>query len=98
MPAGDNPHAWVEEFCDHCRLCVRKCPVDAIYDDPIVHPDGRLTCADDAKCLPFFAVNHGCSICVAVCPFNKLGYERLRHSVEAHGHAVAVEKIGAAAP
>ena len=96
VPAGKNPHSWIEEFCDHCRLCVRKCPDDAVYDDPIEHPDGRLTCADDEKCLPFFAVNHGCSVCVAVCPFNKLGYERLRETVEAHGHAEAVERVGAA--
>lgn len=96
-PSGDNPHAWIEEFCDHCRLCARKCPVDAIYDEPIVHSDGRLTCADDAKCLPFFAVHHGCSVCVAVCPFNKLGYQRLRHSVETHGHREAVERAVAPA-
>ena len=96
MPEGTNPHAWIEEFCDHCRLCIRKCPVDAIHDEPIVHDDGRLTCADDEKCLPFFALNHGCSICVAVCPFNKLGYERLHRSVETHGHPRAVEHAVAA--
>lgn len=96
-PEGENPHAWIEEFCDHCRLCVRKCPVDAIYDQPIEHPDGRLTCADDARCLPYFAINHGCSVCVAVCPFNKLGYERLHRTVQAHGHAEAVQRVMAPA-
>jgi ferredoxin len=91
VPSGDNPHEWIGEFCDHCRLCVRKCPVDAIYTKPIVHEDGRITCVDDAKCLPFFATHDGCSICVAVCPFNKLGYERLHETARAHGtrHAVA---------
>lgn len=92
LPKGNNPHKWVEEFCDQCRLCIRKCPVDAIYTKPIVHKDGRLTCADDGKCLPFFAVNHGCSICVAVCPFNKLGYDRLERSVQNYGHAEAVSQ------
>ena len=88
---GENSHAWVEEFCDHCRLCICKCPVDAIYPEPIYHDDGRITCTDDAKCLPFFATHDGCSICVAVCPFNKLGDTRLHDTVENHGvrHAVA---------
>ena len=90
VPEGDNPHGWVTEFCDHCRLCARRCPVDAIYDEPIEHPDGRLTCADDAKCLPFFATHDGCSICVAVCPFNTVGYDRLHRSVIASGHRQAV--------
>lgn len=91
--AESNEHGWIEEFCDHCRLCVRKCPVDAIYTEPIRHESGRITCADDDKCLPYFAVNHGCSICVAVCPFNKLGYDRLHEQVLAHGHEEAVEKV-----
>ena len=90
IPEGDNPHAWVSEFCDHCRLCARKCPVGAIYTEPIKHPDGRLTCADDGKCLPFFATHDGCTICVAVCPFNTAGYERLHRSVLASGHRKAV--------
>ena len=49
IPEGDNPHAWVTESCDHCRLCARKCPVGAIYTEPIEHPDGRLTCARRAR-------------------------------------------------
>ncbi|MEX1280572.1 MAG: 4Fe-4S binding protein [Acidimicrobiia bacterium] len=85
VPEGDHPHAWIEEFCDHCRLCVRKCPVDAIYTEPIRHPDGRITCADDSRCLPYFATHDGCTICVAVCPFNKLGYDRLHRTVQSHG-------------
>ena len=93
LPQGNNPHEWVEEFCDHCRLCIRKCPVEAIYTEPIVHQDGRLTCANDAKCLPYFAVNHGCSICVAVCPFNKVSYDRLYHTVRDYGHREAVRKF-----
>ena len=85
IPEGNNPHEWIAEFCDHCRLCVRKCPVDAIYAEPILHEDGRFTCADDAKCLPYFGTHDGCSICVAVCPFNKLGYERLHDTSSKHG-------------
>lgn len=89
-PKGENPHAWVDEFCDHCRLCIRKCPVDAIYTEPIYHDDGRVTCTNDAKCLPFFATHDGCSICVAVCPFNKLGYARLHETVKNQGVKEAV--------
>ncbi len=91
--SGDNPHSWIEAFCDHCQLCARKCPVDAIYESPIVHPDGRITCADDDRCLPFFATHDGCSICVAVCPFNKLGYERLHRMAAEHGPERAVATL-----
>ncbi len=93
LPNGNNPHEWIEEFCDHCRLCKRKCPVDAFFPEPIIHEDGRITCIDDAKCLPFFSVNHGCSICVAICPFNKVSYDRLHRTVQAHGHQDAVSQF-----
>jgi epoxyqueuosine reductase QueG len=96
LPTGENPHAWVTEFCDHCRHCVRECPVDAIYVEPIEHEDGRLSCVSDARCLPYFAVHDGCSICVAVCPFNKVGYRRLHESVLASTHHQAVRQHVAA--
>ncbi len=96
LPQGHNPHAWVTESCDHCRHRVREGPLDAIYTEPIEHQDGRLTCVSDQRCLPFFAINDGCSICVAVCPFDRAGYERLHQSVLASGHHKAVaEHVGA---
>lgn len=90
LPTGDNPHSWIGEFCQHCHLCSKRCPPQAFHPEPIAHPDGRLTCISDDKCLPYFATHHGCTVCVAVCPFNRAGYESLHDSVRAHGHIEAV--------
>ena len=67
--SGDE-YAWVLEFCDSCRRCIRDCPPDAFYEEPIQHDNGLVTVLDNNKCFPYFAKNHGCSICIKVCPFN----------------------------
>lgn len=76
---GDE-HAWVLDFCEECRRCIRDCPPDAFYDEPIQHENGLVTVLDNAKCFPYFATNHGCSICIKVCPFNQKSYEKIRNS------------------
>jgi len=73
-----NEHAWVLDFCHSCRRCVRDCPPDAFYEDPIMHENGLVTVLDNGKCFPYFAKNHGCSICIKVCPFNQQGYNRIK--------------------
>lgn len=74
---GDE-HAWILDFCDVCRRCVRDCPPSAIYDEPIVHDNGLVTVLDNSKCFPYFAKNHGCSVCIKVCPFNQQGYDKIK--------------------
>jgi epoxyqueuosine reductase QueG len=73
-----NEHAWVTDYCDSCKLCIKKCPADAIYEEPIRHEHGQITYVDNDKCFPYFHYNHGCSVCIAVCPFNHAPYERLK--------------------
>lgn len=73
-----NEHAWVLDFCQSCRRCVRDCPPDAFYEDPIMHENGSVTVLDNGKCFPYFAKNHGCSVCVKVCPFNQQGYDNIK--------------------
>jgi len=73
-----NEHAWVLDFCHSCRRCVRDCPPDAFYEDPIVHENGLVTVLDNGKCFPYFAKNHGCSVCIKVCPFNQQGYDKVK--------------------
>lgn len=73
-----NEHAWVLDFCQSCRRCVRDCPPDAFYEDPILHENGLVTVLDNGKCFPYFAKNHGCSVCIKVCPFNQQGYDRIK--------------------
>jgi ferredoxin len=74
----DNPHDWVAEYCQNCRICIQKCPPGAIYEQPIQHDDNRVTHVDNSLCFPYFNKYHGCSICVAVCPFNQIPYTTLK--------------------
>lgn len=70
-------HQWIEKYCEHCQLCQKECPPDAIQAAKVVYNTdvetiGRLTrCLDPLKCHPQFAQMMGCSICVKVCPFSK---------------------------
>jgi epoxyqueuosine reductase len=74
----ENEHAWIEEYCRLCRLCVRACPPQAILEQPIVHGNGLVTCTDSERCFPYFVEQYGCSICIRVCPFQSQEYGRLR--------------------
>lgn len=86
---GDTTHQWIERYCDICRLCAKDCPPKAIYDTPVPYGKGLVHTVDSAKCFPYFANNHGCSICIKVCPFNHVPYEKLREHIdyrEQRGH------------
>ncbi len=78
---GDE-HAWVLDYCQACRRCVRDCPTGAIYETPIEHENGLVTTVDNGKCFPYFLAYHGCSICIKVCPFNTRSYAQLRANHE----------------
>ena len=73
-----NQHGWVRDFCDTCRICHKKCPPNAFYDDPVEHNDGRVTYVKNELCFPYFNKYHGCSVCVKVCPFNHQPYEKIK--------------------
>jgi hypothetical protein len=74
---GDE-HAWILDFCDTCRRCIRDCPPAAFYADPIRRDNGLITVLDNRKCFPFFVKYHGCSICLKVCPFNQQPYDKIK--------------------
>jgi ferredoxin len=73
-----NHHAWIEGYCNSCRICIRKCPPKALFGEPVVHASGRLTYVDNQLCFPYFDDYYGCSVCVRVCPFNHVPYQKLR--------------------
>jgi len=73
-----NDHAWVADLCAKCGVCVRDCPPQAIYEEPIHHADGRITCVSNDRCFPYFNDYHGCSVCIKVCPFNHTPYETIK--------------------
>lgn len=73
-----DEHTWVRTFCNWCRQCHRKCPSQAIYDQPIIRQSGTISHVDVERCFPVFADQYGCSICIKVCPFNLHPYEQIR--------------------
>ena len=75
-----NEHAWVADFCAKCGKCIRECPAQAIYEEPIRRETGRVTCVDSARCFPYFSDYHGCSVCIKVCPFNNTSYEKIKRA------------------
>jgi ferredoxin len=85
---GDE-HAWVLDFCESCRRCIRDCPPDAFYNSPIAHENGLVTVLDNRKCFPYFVRYHGCSICIRVCPFNEVGYDQIKERFVQRNHRKA---------
>ncbi len=72
-----NYHAWIEEFCKNCKLCVNKCPPKAILKKSEVDTNGLIKAIDTERCFLEFAENQGCSICLKKCLFNQKGYKKL---------------------
>lgn len=71
----------VEAFCARCRLCQKSCPGNAIPKEASYWRGAMKRRINDKKCWPNFEKNNGCGICIKVCPFNNLGYEKCMHSL-----------------
>ena len=76
----NNPHTWVEDFCYKCRKCVTACPGNAIYGKPTIHSEKSRSYIETEKCMPVFMNQHGCSICIKVCEFNRKDYYKIKES------------------
>ncbi len=75
-----NDFLWVRDFCAMCRKCVRRCPVGAIFDEPLPRGDGGFQCIDHALCRDYFNMNYGCAICLIQCPFSLYSYDKIKAS------------------
>ena len=83
LPLGEgNTHTWIESFCASCKICIKKCPPQALYEEPVIHDNGQLTYVENELCFPYFNDHYGCSVCVKVCPFNKTDYDTIKLSFE----------------
>jgi NAD-dependent dihydropyrimidine dehydrogenase PreA subunit len=67
----------ISEYGKKCGACIRACPTNAIFEEPIVNDNGTITSIDVDKCFPQFYKTAGCSICIKFCPFHKSGYDAL---------------------
>lgn len=71
-------HLWIRDFCAMCKKCIRQCPVDAIFDQPVPRGDGGMQCIDHDSCRDYFHENFGCAVCLVVCPFSQAGYAKVK--------------------
>jgi epoxyqueuosine reductase len=76
--AQNNPHGWVRDYCQHCNLCVQKCPAGAIYAQTQTLADGGPAFIDHTKCAMPFSNDNGCSLCIKHCPFSYADYDKLQ--------------------
>ena len=51
--------------CDHCGICIKACPVQAIYKDPKT----GFVLTDKGKCI-------GCHACEKVCPKDVIHFDK----------------------
>ena len=63
----------VDDFCARCQICVTNCPPQAIFDSKQMVRGEEKWYVDFDKCVPYFASNNSCGICVAVCPWTEPG-------------------------
>jgi Pyruvate/2-oxoacid:ferredoxin oxidoreductase delta subunit len=83
--ATENPYAWVREYCEMCDACIKHCPTDAIYQDPIEVPEGGPAFIDHKLCAIPFSNDAGCTLCIKECPFMHRGrYGELRERAQRH--------------
>ncbi|MFN5007120.1 MAG: hypothetical protein ACK5GO_06465, partial [Ignavibacteria bacterium] len=83
MPlAIDAPiDAGIAKFCDTCKACRIYCPADAIPDVRSSeagkdHLGNDRYMVDTGRCFPYFAKDHYCSACLAVCVYNHKEWAR----------------------
>jgi epoxyqueuosine reductase QueG len=67
----DPDRFGADEFCQTCQVCTNSCPPGAIIEQKqMVRGVGRWYVNFD-KCIPYFAENASCGICIAVCPWTR---------------------------
>ena len=78
---SENPHSWIDSWCQKCGRCIRTCPPKAIMKNKIDKPGKIQSCIEVDKCFPYFLENYGCSICIKECEFNITPYETLKSKI-----------------
>ena len=70
---GQDSPFGADDFCTNCRICADACPPDAIGDTKQWVRGVERWYTDFDKCIPFFAENAGCAVCISVCPWSRPG-------------------------
>lgn len=77
----NNDMRWINDFCKKCGKCQRKCPTQAILNEPMFIDSKNPTRIDYDKCCKGF-VNYGCGICIRECPFSSGNYHKIRQAFQ----------------
>ncbi|NHJ47435.1 MAG: epoxyqueuosine reductase [Asgard group archaeon] len=80
--ATENKHSWIPKYCATCGKCIKNCPPKAIREQSVLLENGLKSHTISDKCFPYFAQNYGCTVCIKVCPFSTLGYEKIHAIVK----------------
>jgi ferredoxin len=81
LPENSRENFDISEFCAKCKRCIQMCPVNAIYDEPIINENGSISRINGERCIEYFYETTGCSICIKECPFHKIGYKIMHFSL-----------------
>jgi ferredoxin len=77
LPKQNPVDFKIADYCKNCGICIRECPTEATLEEPITNENGNISRIDSDKCFPYFYEKTGCSVCIKVCPFHRLGYEKV---------------------
>ena len=66
--AGNERHQWIEDYCEDCHICVKKCPFGAIRSKPVDRTADHISFVETEVCFPQFSDHYGCAVCIGVCP------------------------------
>jgi ferredoxin len=75
----------VNELCDSCGICARRCPAGAIPGRRKEHRGVEKYKLNMARCAPVVAQAHGCAVCMKVCPVQRYGLGAVLDEFEATG-------------
>ena len=71
------------QFCDICQICVDRCPSNALAKDKVWWRGVLKNKVNYGRCRPVMGRYDGCSICMKVCPVQKVGMQPvMEHYVE----------------
>ncbi len=82
-----NEFDWIEDFCKKCGSCIKNCPTEAIYKEPLLTVSyksesirDRYSSYDRERCFLSFSGTMGCAVCIKVCPFSMKpeNYEKVK--------------------
>jgi epoxyqueuosine reductase QueG len=84
--APDAPVDYgVNEICDRCQVCVRRCPAGAIPNRRGLHRGVEKAKINSARCAPVVVKVHQCAVCMKVCPVQRYGLQAVADELERSG-------------